>query len=81
MSVQKQNSGEQFEEIRVVESGELLIYIDGIGSNMTVINDEKGTTYNIDLDDQSCSCKGYKFRSECKHIDGLEQVDSFLDQF
>ena len=35
------------------------------------VQGSKGQVYYIDTDDHSCTCPGYTFRGECKHIKEL----------
>ena len=35
------------------------------------VQGSKGQIYYIDTDDHSCTCPGYTFRGECKHIKEL----------
>lgn len=40
-------------------------------SNTLTVEGSKGQTYIVNLDDHTCSCPGYTFRGECKHVKGL----------
>ena len=41
-------------------------------SNIIVVQGSKGNTYEVDPDTQSCTCPGFQFRGNCKHIKVLE---------
>jgi hypothetical protein len=78
MSVTRQNQNKlnSFQEVSVVQDGNLLIYDGDLQQTVNVVNDDKGTLYHIK--DGECSCRGYQFHNQCKHLDGLEQVRQFL---
>lgn len=68
---QSQTELNSFEGIRKVRLDECLLIYDGdLDGVITVINKTKGTNYTIH--DDECSCDGFKYRGECKHLSGLE---------
>jgi hypothetical protein len=80
MSCERQNQTKlnSFQEVRVVQDGNLLAYSGDLQQTVNVVNSDKGTLYHIK--DRECSCRGYQFHNTCKHLDGLEQVEDFLNQ-
>ena len=41
-------------------------------SNTREVTGSKGQTYIVNLDENTCTCPGYTFRGDCKHIKELE---------
>ena len=50
----------KFETIGEIEEEVPATVVEVAGSN--------GNTYQVDTDEQTCTCPGYKFRGQCKHI-------------
>lgn len=50
----------KFETIGEIEEEVPATAVEVAGSN--------GNTYQVDTDEQTCTCPGYKFRGQCKHI-------------
>jgi hypothetical protein len=40
-------------------------------SNTKEVTGSKGQTYIVNLDENTCTCPGYTFRGDCKHIKEL----------
>jgi hypothetical protein len=40
-----------------------------------VAGSKPGVTYEVNTDDNTCSCPGYTFRGACKHVKELARVD------
>jgi len=60
-------TGRKFEKIGTIE--------EETPANIVVFAGSKGNTYQVDLDEQTCTCSGYKFRGACKHVNqALEKV-------
>lgn len=38
------------------------------------VKGSKGQTYYVNIEEKSCSCPGYTFRGNCKHIEALDEV-------
>lgn len=38
-------------------------------ANVVEVAGSKGSKYQVYLDEKNCSCPGYKFRGQCKHIE------------
>ena len=38
-------------------------------ANIVEVAGSNGNRYQVDLDGKNCSCPGYKFRGNCKHIE------------
>ena len=61
-------SGRKFEKIGEIEE-------EKDTANTVEFTGTKGDKYTVDLDENTCTCKGYQFRGGGKHIDqALEQV-------
>ena len=41
-------------------------------SNIKEVVGSKGQTYIINLDENTCTCPGYTFRGDCKHVKELQ---------
>jgi hypothetical protein len=37
--------------------------------NTVTVEGSKGNTYEVDLDEGSCTCPGHQFRGKCKHVE------------
>jgi hypothetical protein len=60
--------GRKFEELRGVEMPDLNSQVE-----VKEVKGSKGNTYYITMtDDPTCSCPGYTFRGNCKHIKELD---------
>jgi hypothetical protein len=35
----------------------------------------RGATYDVNLDEQTCTCSGFRFRGKCKHVQ--QAIDNF----
>ena len=53
-------SGRKFEKIGTIE--------EDIPANIMQIAGSKGNTYQVDLDEKTCTCSGFRFRGACKHV-------------
>ena len=53
-------TGRKFEKIGEIE--------EEIPANIVEVAGSKGSKYQVDVDEQTCTCPGYKFRGQCKHI-------------
>jgi len=42
--------------------------------NLVKFAGSKGAVYYVDPEDNSCSCPGYKFRGDCKHVAEIQQT-------
>ena len=66
--------------IRISKSGRKFVKVTnalftGIGGqlrNTKEVAGSKGQTYIVNLDDNTCTCPGYTFRGNCKHVKELE---------
>jgi hypothetical protein len=38
-------------------------------ARVITVEGSKGNTYEVNLDEEKCSCPGYTYRGHCKHID------------
>ena len=54
-------SGRKFEKIGEIEEEAV--------ANIVKVAGSKGSKYQVDVDEKTCTCPGYKFRGQCKHID------------
>jgi hypothetical protein len=43
-----------------------------VSTDRIPVEGSHGTTYWVDVSDWSCSCKGYTFRGQCRHIEQLK---------
>ena len=43
-------------------------------SNIKEVAGSKGQTYLVDVDENTCTCPGYTFRGNCKHVKELESA-------
>lgn len=37
--------------------------------NIVDITSDNGNTYQVNLNSKNCTCRGFKFRGKCKHLD------------
>lgn len=62
--------------ININKKGERLRYwVDH--KTVWVSNQDKGTCYEIEQGE--CTCEGYKYRNECKHIDGFQDIRQLVE--
>ena len=54
-------SGRKFEKIGEIEEEAV--------ANIVKVAGSKGSKYQVDVDEKTCTCPGYKFRGQCKHIE------------
>lgn len=38
-------------------------------SNIVIIEGSKGNTYEVDIEEGTCTCPGHQFRGKCKHVE------------
>ena len=59
--------GRKFQEVENLFTG-----LGGSIRNTKEVVGSKGQTYIINLDDNTCTCPGFTFRGDCKHVKELE---------
>lgn len=42
------------------------------------VQGSKGKTYYVDPETRTCTCPGYTFRGNCKHVEALQPVGSLV---
>jgi len=62
--------GRQFEK---VSTG---LFKSHVESAVIEVQGSKGAVYYVDPEAKSCSCPGFQFRGNCKHVEALETVGS-----
>jgi hypothetical protein len=47
-----------------------------VGGKSWIIKGSKGDSYTVSLNNGSfdCTCTGFKFRSKCKHVEGIKET-------
>jgi len=55
-------TGRKFEKIGIIEEEKDI-------ANIVQVAGSKGNTYSVDLDENTCTCTGFRFRGACKHVD------------
>ena len=43
-------------------------------SNVIIVQGSKGNTYEVDPDTGTCSCPGFQYRGNCKHVKILQET-------
>jgi len=57
---------------RKFDTVELAILSPAVASNLVEIEGSKGAKYIVDRDLCTCTCPGFTFRGECRHVKELE---------
>jgi hypothetical protein len=63
--------GRKFEKL---ESNPFDSHVDAAENAVREVKGSKGQTYYVNIEEKSCSCPGYTFRGNCKHIEALDEV-------
>jgi len=50
--------------------------VDAAMDSRVEVKGSKGNSYWVDVQDKTCTCPGYTFRGNCKHVEALEPVGS-----
>ena len=43
-------------------------------SSIVVVKGSKGETYEVNTEEQTCTCPGFRFRGSCRHVAELQQA-------